>query len=89
MLVLGERLLPDYREYGEMEYRMETPSKRCGICKHYRPVLKCAVGGKVTYTNVCWNCPLFDGEPEMVDWDKATPVGYRPSTFSGGVYGDN
>ncbi|MGF7010552.1 hypothetical protein M2146_001076 [Lachnospiraceae bacterium PF1-22] len=46
-----------------------------GKCKH--PKAK-----KVWATNQRNGCDYFKGELVQVDWDKATPVGYRPSTFS-------
>lgn len=37
---------------------------------------------KVWAINQRNGCDYFDGEVLFIDWDKAVPVGYRPSTFS-------
>lgn len=37
---------------------------------------------QVWATNQRNGCDFFDGELVQIDWSKATPVGYRPSTFS-------
>lgn len=46
-----------------------------GCCKHPK--------AKNTWaTNQRNGCDFFDGELVQIDWNKATPIGYRPSTFS-------
>lgn len=37
---------------------------------------------KVWATNQINGCDFFKGELVQIDWNNATPIGYRPSTFS-------
>jgi len=59
-------------------------SQFCMDCKYIGERGRCLhpIAEQKWNTNVRNNCMHFDGEAKIIDWDKAVPVGYRPSTFS-------
>lgn len=59
-------------------------SQFCMNCEYIGERGKCMhpLAEQVWHINQLNDCDYFRGELEQIDWSKATPVGYRPSTFS-------
>ncbi|MCU7380492.1 hypothetical protein OBO34_19455 [Clostridiales Family XIII bacterium ASD5510] len=55
----------------------------CMNCEHCGERGKCKnpVANQVWAVNQRNGCDFFKGNLVHTDWDKAVPVGYRPSTF--------
>jgi hypothetical protein len=55
--------------------------KFCMNCTYWNKG-KCSKFNAFRIGNTVTLCDYFNGKLESVDWSKAYPVGYRPSTFS-------
>ena len=67
-----------------MNVNILNGSQFCKNCKHLRKGVKCIhpLAKQVWATNQRNGCDFFKGDLVQVDWSKAIPMGYRPSTFS-------